>query len=69
MRAAGTRAGCSGFLPASPTTRSNALKIIAPRDQLSTYLNGIGEAYFFSRRFEEAAAHLLASLDLAPSSR
>jgi pentatricopeptide repeat protein len=54
-------------LPASPTTRSNALKIIAPRDQLSTYLNGIGEAYFFSRRFEEAAAHLLASLDLAPS--
>ena len=30
-------------------------------------MNGIGEAYFFSRRFEEAEANLLASLDLAPS--
>ena len=34
---------------------------------MATYLNGIGEAYFFSRRFEEAEANLLASLDLAPS--
>jgi hypothetical protein len=34
---------------------------------MATYLNGIGEAYFFSRRFEEAAATLLASLELAPS--
>jgi adenylate cyclase len=34
---------------------------------LATYLNGIGEAYFFSRRFDEAAANLLASLDLAPT--
>jgi pentatricopeptide repeat protein len=40
---------------------------LSPRDQLSTYLNGIGEAYFFSRRFDEAAANLLASLDLIPS--
>jgi len=38
-----------------------------PRDRLPTYLNGIGEAYFFSRRFDEAAASLLASLDLAPN--
>ncbi len=34
---------------------------------MATYLNGIGEAHFFSRRFDEAAAKLLASLDLAPS--
>ncbi len=34
---------------------------------MATYLNGIGEAHFFSRRFDEAAANLLASLDLAPS--
>ena len=34
---------------------------------MATYLNGIGEAYFFSRRFDEAAANLLASLDLAPT--
>jgi pentatricopeptide repeat protein len=39
----------------------------SPRDQLSTYLNGIGEAYFFSRRFDEAATNLLASLELAPT--
>ena len=38
-----------------------------PRDRLPTYLNGVGEAYFFSRRFDEAAASLLASLDLAPN--
>jgi pentatricopeptide repeat protein len=38
-----------------------------PRDRLPTYLNGVGEAYFFSRRFDEAAANLLASLDLAPN--
>ena len=40
---------------------------LSPRDRLPTYLNGIGEAYFFSRRFDEAAASLLASLDLAPN--
>jgi adenylate cyclase len=40
---------------------------LSPRDRLSTYLNGIGEAYFFSQRFDEAAANLLASLELAPS--
>jgi TolB-like protein len=37
-----------------------------PRDRLATYLNGIGEAHFFSRRFDEAAANLLASLERAP---
>jgi tetratricopeptide (TPR) repeat protein len=37
-----------------------------PRDRLASYLNGIGEAYFFARRFEEAAANLLASLERAP---
>ena len=40
---------------------------LSPRGRMATYLNGIGEAYFFSRRFEEAEANLLASLDLAPS--
>ena len=40
---------------------------LSPRDRMATYLNGIGEAYFFSRRFEEATANLLASLDLAPT--
>jgi pentatricopeptide repeat protein len=40
---------------------------LSPRDRLPTYLNGVGEAYFFSRRFDEAAASLLASLDLAPN--
>jgi tetratricopeptide (TPR) repeat protein len=40
---------------------------LSPRDRMATYLNGIGEAYFFSRRFDEAAASLLASLDLAPN--
>ena len=37
-----------------------------PRDRLATYLNGIGEAHFFCRRFDEAAANLLASLERAP---
>jgi pentatricopeptide repeat protein len=40
---------------------------LSPRDRMATYLNGIGEAHFFSRRFDEAAANLLASLELAPS--
>jgi adenylate cyclase len=40
---------------------------LSPRDRMATYLNGIGEAYFFGRRFDDAAANLLASLDLAPS--
>jgi adenylate cyclase len=40
---------------------------LSPRDRMATYLNGIGEAYFFSHRFDEAAANLLASLDLAPN--
>ena len=40
---------------------------LSPRDRLPTYLNGVGEAYFFSRRFDEAAANLLASLDLTPN--
>src|ERR1700747_3683855 len=40
---------------------------LSPRERLSTYLNGIGEAYFFGRRFDEAAANLLASLELAPN--
>jgi tetratricopeptide (TPR) repeat protein len=40
-----------------------------PRDRLASYLNGIGEAYFFARRFEEAAANLLASLERAPGFR
>jgi TolB-like protein len=40
---------------------------VSPRDRGTTYLNGIGEAHFFSRRFDQAAANLLASLELAPT--
>ena len=40
---------------------------LSPRDRGPTYLNGIGEAHFFARRFDEAAANLLASLELAPT--
>jgi TolB-like protein len=40
---------------------------LSPRDRVATYLSGIGEAHFFRRRFEEAAANLLASLERAPS--
>ena len=34
---------------------------------MAPYLSSIGEAHFFSRRFNEAAASLLASLERAPS--
>src|SRR5215472_14645368 len=41
---------------------------LSPRDtRLANYLNAFGEAHFFSRRFDEAAANLLASLERAPS--
>jgi pentatricopeptide repeat protein len=40
---------------------------LSPRNRRANHLNVIGEAYFFSRRFDEAAANLLASLDLAPT--
>ena len=40
---------------------------LSPRDRMATYLNGIGEVHFFSRRFDDAAANRLASLELAPS--
>ena len=40
---------------------------LSPRDRGTTYLNGIGEAHFFARRFDDAAANLLASLELAPT--
>jgi len=40
---------------------------LSPRDPVANYLNAFGEAHFFSRRFDEAAANLLASLERAPS--
>jgi adenylate cyclase len=40
---------------------------LSPRDRRANYLHGISEAYFFSRRFDEAAAKLLESLERAPS--
>jgi pentatricopeptide repeat protein len=40
---------------------------LSPKNRRANHLNVIGEAYFFCRRFDEAAADLLASLDLAPS--
>jgi len=39
---------------------------LSPRDRPAHYLNSIGEALFFSRRYDEAVANLLASLELAP---
>jgi adenylate cyclase len=39
---------------------------LSPSNRRANHLNVIGEAYFFSRRFDEAATNLLASLDLAP---
>ena len=39
---------------------------LSPRDRLAPYLSSIGEAHFFSRRFDEAAASLLSSLERAP---
>jgi adenylate cyclase len=38
-----------------------------PRDRPAPYLSSIGEAQFFSRQLDEAAANLLASLERAPS--
>ena len=40
---------------------------LSPRDRRANYLRGISEAYFFSRRFDDAAAKLLESLERAPS--
>jgi pentatricopeptide repeat protein len=40
---------------------------LSPLDRGTTYFNGIGEAHFFARRFDDAAANLLASIELAPS--
>jgi adenylate cyclase len=40
---------------------------LSPRDRIAAYLSSIGEAQFFSRRFDEAAANLLESLERAPS--
>ena len=39
---------------------------LSPRDRLASYMNGLGEAHFFCRRFDEAAANLLGSLERAP---
>ena len=40
---------------------------LSPRDRIAVYLSSIGEAQFFSRRFDEAVANLLKSLERAPS--
>ncbi len=40
---------------------------LSPRDRVAAYLSSIGEAHFFNRRFDEAAANLLASLGREPS--
>jgi pentatricopeptide repeat protein len=39
-----------------------------PRDRPAPYVNSIGEAHFFNRQFDEAAANLLESLERAWSS-
>jgi len=40
---------------------------LSPRDRLANYLTGVGEALFYNRRFEDATAKLLASLEQAPN--
>ncbi len=40
---------------------------LSPRNRRANHLNVIGEAYFFSRHFDDATTNLLASLELAPS--
>ena len=40
---------------------------LSPRDRFGAPLTGIGIALFFNRRFDEAAAKLLASLEQVPS--
>jgi adenylate cyclase len=40
---------------------------LSPRDRLPVYMTSIGGALFFKRRFEEAAARLLESLERAPN--
>ena len=40
---------------------------LSPRDRLGFHLTPIGGALFFMRRFEEAAAKLLASLEQMPT--
>ena len=40
---------------------------LSPRDRLGFHLTPIGGALFFMRRFEEAAATLLASLEQMPT--
>ena len=63
----------SGALRALPGQPAGAIEHVerllrlSPRDRLTDYLTGIGEALFFSRRFDEAAAKLLASLERAPA--
>jgi adenylate cyclase len=51
--------------PAVALEHFERLLRLSPRDRLTDYLTGIGEALFFSRRFDEAAAKLLASLRAA----
>jgi pentatricopeptide repeat protein len=41
-------------------------RIICGLDRVTGYMNSIGEAYFFCRRFDEAAGNLLGSLERAP---
>ena len=40
---------------------------LSPRDQTGMNLTGIGVAHFFSRRYEDAAASLLVSLQHMPN--
>lgn len=40
---------------------------LSPRDRLGNSGTGLGAAYFFSRRFDEAAAVLLTALEQSPT--
>ena len=40
---------------------------LSPRDRLAFYLVGIGNALFFNRRFDDAAAKLIVALEQLPT--
>jgi adenylate cyclase len=62
-----SRSGWSTIQPDLALDHIETYLRLSPRDRLANYPNAFGEAHFFSRRFDDAAATLLASLELAPS--
>jgi hypothetical protein len=62
-----SRSGWSTIQPDLALEHIETYLRLSPRDRLANYPNAFGEAHFFSRRFDDAAANLLASFERAPS--